>query len=250
MALYLRRGAKATGRAPWMISNLASTVTLGLLLGVKHALDADHVVAVSTIVSRDRRPWRAAVVGASWGMGHTLTLLAVGVVVLVFKVTIPPHFALAFEFAVGVMLVILGGHILWDFWRKRVHAHTHQSGETHAHLHRHAGDHEHTHDTAGRKSFLVGMVHGLAGSAALMLLVLGTLDGVVEGMAYIAAFGVASVVAMTVVSTAIGLPFTLRMFGRRDLMEGVRLIAGAVGVGLGVLVMIETGIAASLLAPY
>ncbi len=232
-----------------MIPNLASTVTLGLLLGVKHALDADHVVAVSTIVSRERRPLRAAVVGASWGMGHTLTLLAVGVLVLVFKVTIPPRIALAFEFVVGVMLVLLGGNILWDFWQKRVHAHTHASGETHVHLHRHAGDHEHTHEAVGRKSFLVGMVHGLAGSAALMLLVLGTLDGAVEGLTYIAAFGVASVLAMTVVSTAIGLPFTLRMFGRRELMESVRLVAGALGVGLGLLVMLETGIATALLAP-
>ncbi len=82
-----------------------------------------------------------------------------------------------------------------------------------------------------------------------MLLVLGTLDGAVEGLTYIAAFGVASVLAMTVVSTAIGLPFTLRMFGRRELMESVRLVAGALGVGLGLLVMLKTGIATALLAP-
>ena len=233
-----------------MISSLATTLTLGLLVGVKHALEADHVVAISTIVSRERRPWRAAVLGASWGMGHSTTLLAVGVLVLVFKVAIPAHLVLAFEFLVGAMLVGLGGHILWDFWRKRVHAHTHASGETHVHLHRHAGDHEHRHDTAGRKSFLVGMVHGLAGGGALMLLVLGTLDGVLEGLAYIAAFGVASVLAMAVASTVIGLPFTVRSFGRRRLSGSLRLLAGAVGLGLGLLVMIETGIAAVLLAPY
>lgn len=233
-----------------MISSLATTLTLGLLVGVKHALEADHVVAISTIVSRERRPWRAAVLGASWGMGHSATLLAMGVLVLVFKVAIPAHLVLAFEFLVGAMLVGLGGHILWDFWRKRLHAHTHGSGETHVHLHRHAGDHEHSHDTAGRKSFLVGMVHGLAGSAALMLLVLGTLEGILEGLAYIAAFGAASVLAMAVASTVIGLPFTLRSFGRRRLMGDVRVLTGVVGVGLGLVVMIETGIAAVLLAPY
>jgi ABC-type nickel/cobalt efflux system permease component RcnA len=214
-------------------------VGLGFLLGLKHALDADHVVAVSTIVSRHRKLSKASLVGALWGLGHTTTLFGVGVAVLAFRLTIPERVALVFELLVGVVLIGLGLSVLWDLRRRRIHAHVHRhDGHEHWHVHSHEGSegHEHPHgERLGLRPLLVGMVHGLAGSAALMLLVLSTVDSLWVGALYILVFGVGSIVGMLVVSTVISLPIVLMARWQ----QGISAIAGLASVALGAMLLVE-----------
>ena len=221
-----------------MITTIGSTLLLGFILGVQHALDADHVVAVSTIVSRERKPMRAAAAGLFWGMGHTITLLLVGIFVLVFKKTIPVQAALSMEFLVGALLVGLGIQILWEYWRKSFHTHSHGTGRNHIHFHAHNQSHQHR-ERHRRKSLLVGMIHGLAGGGALVLLVLATIDTLLEGVAYVLVFGVGSILGMMIISTLLGLPFAISATWSGKLNERIRLLAGAVSVVLGVLVMVQ-----------
>jgi ABC-type nickel/cobalt efflux system permease component RcnA len=158
-----------------MEASLYAAFGLGLILGIRHALDADHVIAVSTIVSEHRNLKWASLVGAFWGLGHTLTLFVVGLLVIGLRLTISPRVALALEFLVAIMLALLGASILWrSFGPERLHLHAHNHNpETHVHFHLHGSkeeDHSHPHPFKSmRKPFLVGMVHGLAGSAALYL---------------------------------------------------------------------------------
>jgi sulfite exporter TauE/SafE len=221
------------------LASILSLLGLGLLLGLEHALDADHVVAVSTLVSQTKSIKRSSLFGVFWGLGHTTTLFVVGLLILVFKLAIPPRLALSFEFLVGVMLVALGLDVLRKVWREDPHIHTpqHEDGVTHTHLHSHADDGGHHHQ---HRSFLVGLVHGLAGSSALMLLVLTTVDSVWLGVIFILVFGAGTIVGMLITSTLIALPFKwMTNFAGIDRI--LRLAAGVISVGLGVVIMIRIG---------
>jgi ABC-type nickel/cobalt efflux system permease component RcnA len=227
--------------------SLVGVLGLGLLLGVTHALDADHVAAVSTLVSRERRLGRSCLLGVAWGLGHTAALLVAGIGVIAFKLAISPRLEHGLEMAVAVVLILLGGHVLVQSLREvglHRHAHTHD-GRTHHHLHLHlkhdpghdaghaGGTHDHVHLLGlGRRPFLVGLLHGLAGSAALMLLVLSTISSPAAGLLYIVVFGVGSTAGMLLLSGLIGLPFALA--GRSPVLQvGLQLMAGAVSLGLG-----------------
>jgi len=227
---------------------------LGFFLGLKHATEADHLVAVTTIVSEQRSVSRSAMVGALWGVGHTAALLAAGVVVILLEVTIPERVAAALEFVVALMIIFLGSRVLFLALRKRrrvhVHAHTH-GGRTHTHLHFHEQTDEHAATSAtaahapaherhgglvGWRPLAVGVVHGLAGSAALTLLVLTEVlrnGSRALGLAYLLIFGVGSVGGMMLMSALISLPFvfTASRFARVD--APVRLLAGLVSVAFG-----------------
>lgn len=211
---------------------------LGFVLGLKHALDADHVVAVSTIVSQTKSLKKSLLAGAIWGVGHTITLLLVGLVILIFKLTIPDKLALSFELIVGVVLVVLGVDVLRKVIREKVHLHEHQHGSsvhTHLHPHKESWSHDHTH-----RSFVVGMIHGLAGSATLMLLVLTTVGSVFQGLLYILIFGVGSIIGMLIVSGIIGFPFLLlAKFGKIN--DSVKILAGTISIVLGFTIMYKIG---------
>lgn len=230
-----------------MESSLYAAFGLGLILGLKHALDADHVIAVSTIVSEHKDLKWATLIGAFWGLGHTATLFVVGLLAISLRLTIPPRLALGLEFLVAVMLVVLGGAILWrSFGPERLHLHTHaHNPKTHAHFHLHGGeeeDHGHVHPyNAMRKPFLVGMVHGLAGSAALMLLVLTTIPSALGGLAYILIFGFGSVGGMLILSSLIGLPFVLTARRFTAINRWIRVVAGAASVAFGLFIGWEIG---------
>jgi high-affinity nickel permease len=229
-----------------METTLLATLLLGFALGIKHALDADHVVAVSTIVSQYRNPLKAAVVGIFWGIGHTTTLLLVGIAVIVFKLVIPDQLALSMEFLVGVVLFALGLQILWKYLPKKKHLHVHDHGdEIHTHQHSHlrkAGEEDLNHHPARQhRSVLLGMIHGLAGSAALMLLVLSSIQSPVEGVIYILVFGIGSILGMMVISTLIGLPFALSSGRFASVNHTIRFTAGALSTALGIFVMIDIG---------
>jgi ABC-type nickel/cobalt efflux system permease component RcnA len=230
-----------------------SILGLGFFLGLKHALDADHLVAVSTIVSERKGFWNSSLVGALWGLGHTASLLAVGLLVIAFNFQIPPKIALAMEFAVAIMLIALGANVLWKIFRGATfHIHTHKH-EGHLHIHPHfhkpVEHKEHTvhHHSipVGKKPFFVGMVHGLAGSAALMLLVLAGISSRPLALAYIGIFGLGSVGGMFLMSALIGLPFSLTSkYDRANKI--IRTTAGVVSVCFGLFLAFHVGLVEGL----
>lgn len=211
---------------------------LGFVLGLRHALDVDHVAAVSTIVTQRRSLWASSLVGAVWGLGHTASLLAVGLVVIGLRAEIPPRLASLFELGVAAMLIALGTNLLWTIARGgqvHVHAHAH-GGRAHVHPHVHAsGAVRHDHGFgAGRRPFLVGLVHGLAGSAALMLAVLATIPSRPLALAYVAVFGAGSIGGMLVMGALLGVPLALaaERFARADVVLRTGAGVGSVIVGI------------------
>lgn len=221
-----------------MIS-LLSVILLGFFLGMSHAADPDHVIAVATIVSRQRTIWAGALIGTLWGIGHTLTIAAVGIAIILFNVVIPPRVGLSMEFAVALMLIFLGVLNLTGLMRQiaerltpapahdpPIHSHPHHHGDyVHRHRHGHTADaHGHAEDktpqarldrTLGHlglyqvlRPLLVGVVHGLAGSAAVALLVLATIRDPVWATAYLLVFGVGTIAGMMLVTAAVAVPFT------------------------------------------
>jgi ABC-type nickel/cobalt efflux system permease component RcnA len=214
---------------------------LGFLLGMRHALDADHVAAVSTILARRPDLRRSGLIGLWWGCGHTAVLLAVGLAVLVLKITIPDAVAQAFESVVGLMLVILGLALAATLYREQWHMHAHDhDGQRHVHLHSHRSGEDHAHRHGWRASLpplVVGMVHGVAGSAALMLAVLSAARTLWEGLAYILLFGLGSILGMTALGVLICLPFFFSDSLGRYGQAAVRGLAsvGSIGFGLAIL---------------
>jgi hypothetical protein len=222
-----------------------TTLGLGLLLGLTHAFDSDHLIAVSTIVARDRSLWRSAGVGLSWGVGHTLTLLLAGLIVLGFKIDIPTPVELSLECMVGVILVGLGVSTLYACRRKKLHAHSHAHGEAvHTHFHTHAETAAHTHVhplRLGLRPLLIGMVHGLAGSAALMLLVLTAIPSPTLGLFYIGLFGCGSILGMGTISLLMGFCFSLATHRFEELNRMVRVTVGAVSTAFGGWIIVDIG---------
>ncbi|HEY7733728.1 MAG TPA: hypothetical protein VIB07_02935 [Nitrososphaera sp.] len=220
----------------------AGILVLGLIIGLRHAMEADHVAAVSTIVTTsDRKLSRAPLLGALWGLGHTATLFVAGLIVLVLAVSIPERVSGIMEFGVGIMLVFLGATVLTGFntgkflrgifgSQRHSHIHAHREiGVIHSHDHDHHADHRH-----GHKSLIVGMIHGLAGSGALMLAVLATIDSVPLGLAYIAIFGAGSIASMAGMSALIALPVARASRFKLDLVlkYAAAVVAIAIGIGL------------------
>ncbi|MBI2873375.1 MAG: urease accessory protein UreH [Chloroflexi bacterium] len=241
-----------------MEQTLIAALVLGLLLGMRHALDPDHVVAVSTIVSDTRNPLRAFWVGTSWGLGHTTTLLIMGLFIIGLRLAIPERLALFFEFSVGIVLVLLGIQVLLRYRSRRVHVHAHAHiEEPHRHFHSHGDSvaHVETHHrvSVGRpfvrgKSYLVGTVHGLAGSAALMLLVLTTIKTPLAGLLYIVLFGLGSVASMGVLTILIGLPFVLSAGRFPGMNSRIQLATGCLSILFGLVLMYQIGIVGGLFA--
>lgn len=264
--------ASFAGDAPSFVSASALAVLgLGLVFGLKHATEVDHVIAVSTIVSEHRKLSRAALVGGLWGVGHTASLMLVGTVVLLLRVAIPERVANWLEFAVALMIIGLGAHAFLRALRRRsdIHLHKHQhDGDdvAHAHVHFHepgaephddshgqqhshaATTHSHGVTRIGLKPLLVGAMHGLAGSAALTLLVLTQINSAAIGLLYLTIFGVGSIFGMLIMSGLIGLPFALSARRFNGIHYGLQALAGAVSIAFGFWYAYETGIATGILA--
>ncbi|MCB1925262.1 MAG: sulfite exporter TauE/SafE family protein [Gammaproteobacteria bacterium] len=215
---------------------------LGLLLGLQHALDADHLAAVASLSTRARSLGDAARHGAAWGIGHSLTLLLFGGLLLFVQASLPPWTADLLEAGVGLMLMLLGAGVVRQLLRERVHFHTHHHGARqhfHAHSHDvhadHARDpHHHEHRRAlPLRAVLVGMMHGLAGTAALLVFALGTTTSPWQGLIYIAVFGIGSIIGMSLLAVVISLP--LRWSARRLTWahNGLTLVFGLVSIALG-----------------
>ena len=188
-----------------------SLLGFGFLLGIKHAFDVDHIAAVSTIISKNKSIRESSLLGMFWGFGHTITLLFVGLIVLLLKITIPEKIALSLEFIVGVMLILLGLNNLITISKNGIHLHKHKHGnQEHIHFHSHKLTKSHSHEHFQlTKSLFIGVIHGLAGSAAITLLILTTINSLFLGLFYILIFGIGSIIGMVIVSSMISLPFKL-----------------------------------------
>ena len=217
---------------------------LGLLFGLKHATEVDHVVAVSTIASQQRNVLRSALVGALWGAGHTASLLIVVVIVLCLRIAIPESVSRWLELGVALMIIGLGTAALWRALRNRsdvhVHEHSHE-GVSHVHIHfhesetRHKAERKHSHavSAVGIKPVLIGMMHGLAGSGALTLLVLTQISSIWMGFLYLVVFGLGSIVGMLLMSGLIGLPFALTSRSLSSLHHRMQVAAAVVSIVFG-----------------
>lgn len=243
--------------------SLASALALGFVLGLKHALDADHVAAVSAIVARHKKLGTAWLLGAFWGLGHTATVFAVGVLIILFRVQIPPRLGLGMEFTVGVMLCLLGILSLLGRLGGGVTAHSHRHEHDGEHGHGREGAHSHAHlhapetgwlkkhlALAGRwallRSLAVGLVHGLAGSAAAALLALAAIADPWAGLLYLAVFGAGTLVGMLSVSALMerAMAALARWWGPGE--RAVAVLAGLLSLAVGLSVMHETGLQGGL----
>ena len=207
---------------------------LGSLLGVRHALEPDHLAAVSTLVTEERSSMKAALLGACWGLGHTAALVAVGVVLVLLRAEMPPRIADLFELSVALMLIGLGLRAIVQAGRQGpagpVHAHHH--GRT-VHVHGTSAAHVHIGTwTLARRPLIVGAIHGLAGSGALTALVLATLPTTAAQLAYMGLFGLGSTVGMAALSGVLGWPLA-RLGANRSLARAVSLSVGVVSTVLG-----------------
>ncbi|MGH8516794.1 MAG: urease accessory protein [Panacagrimonas sp.] len=231
---------------------MISILLLGLLLGMKHAIEADHVAALATLATRSQSLAQTVKLGAVWGLGHTLTLLLFGSLVLALDLVMPERLAQALEFAVGIMLVLLGLDVLRRIAGERVHFHIHRHAESivHLHAHSHAGDtaphnpehHEHGHPRALRlRALLVGMMHGMAGSAALILLTLETVVSPGVGLLYIALFGLGSILGMALLSVVIAIPLRYSESGLTLAHNTLKTLVGLATVALGGAMIYEIG---------
>ncbi len=222
---------------------MLSLLFLGFVIGMRHALEADHLAAVAALASRSTSLRQSLRHGTAWGIGHTLTLFGFGGLVLTVDSVIPQDFARTLELIVGLLLLLLGADVIRRVIRQRIHYHAHRHGNEnpHFHAHSHAGegdhahsDHTHAHDRDfPLRALLVGLVHGMAGSAALILLTLEAVESVALGLVYIALFGVGSIAGMALLSVVISVP--LRLSARRLtwMHNGLQLSIGCLTLAIG-----------------
>ncbi len=223
-------------------SSIFAVLAIGFVIGLYHAVEADHLAAVSAIVSEKKNIFVSTLVGGLWGVGHTISLFIVGMIVIFAKLQISESVEAKLEALVGGMLVLLGLNALRKlFTAEKVHVHEHKhSGSKHAHLHVHEEvKEESSHHGLSARSVFVGMVHGLAGSAGLMLIVVPSIDSPYVAMAYILIFGVGSVAGMMLMSLLMGVPlaFTANRFA--FLNKGIRILAGVFSLVWGALLINE-----------
>jgi len=233
---------------------MISILFFGFFLGMRHAFEADHIAAVASLSSQSKSIREGMRMGAAWGLGHTFTLFFFGSIVLFVANIMPEQIVRGIEFAVGIMLIFLGADVLRHVIRDRVHFHSHThsqpvgADQRHFHAHSHIGEKKRDHNSVSHqhnhprgfplRALLVGLMHGMAGSAALILLTLQTLSSPWLGLIYIAVFGVGSIAGMALFSVVISVP--LRAARQMTLVyNGFQTAIGVATIGLGMFVLVQ-----------
>jgi high-affinity nickel permease len=273
------------------MTSLIAILGFGFLLGMRHATDPDHVIAVSTIVSRERSIMKAGLIGALWGVGHTVTILIVGAAIILLGIAIPTRLGLTMEFSVGLMLILLGllnltGALTWITDKfspahpkvEGSHAHLHEhDAKLHLHWHTHAGEAQHhgesmapprwfdrsaansTQNGASRtrlglfqtlRPLFIGLVHGLAGSAGVALLVLSTIHNPKWAVLYLLVFGIGTVAGMMLITVVISLPFSFAGYKFAWLNRGLIVGSGVLSLAFGVFVCYQIGFVDGLFSSH
>ncbi len=228
---------------------MMTILTLGFFLGMRHALEADHIAAVASLTSRNLSLKNAVRQGAVWGLGHTLMLFVFGCIALMLNDNVPESLSSWLEFAVGIMLVLLGVDVLRRLVRDRIHFHTHQHGADirHFHAHSHRGENpsrphpsQHDHDHNGEfplRALFIGMIHGMAGSAVLVVLTFQSMTSLWTGLIYILLFGTGSIIGMAVLSVIIAVPIrqTRSMTWLHNSLQG---LIGILTIALGTVTVV------------
>lgn len=224
-------------------AELLTLLGVGFLLGLRHALDIDHLAAVSTVLAERPSFLASGAVGLWWGIGHTLTLLLVGSIVLAWQLHIPPEFELIAESGVALLLIILGGTLARRLYRERWHVHSHHhDGEQHVHFHSHQRQEGHHHRhwmAASLRPLCIGMAHGMAGSAALMLMILATTNNVSSGLLSILTFGIGSIIGMLMISLTISVSVIYSRSFNQRLFMGVQALASLASVSVGIWMLVR-----------
>ncbi|MBY8977505.1 hypothetical protein KHP62_16955 [Rhodobacteraceae bacterium NNCM2] len=224
-------------------------LALGFLIGMSHALEADHLAAVGAMAAKGGKR-QLALRGAVWGLGHTITLFAICTAVILFGVALTDQVSATLEFGVGVMLVFLGFDVIRRMRRQKVHFHAHDHGDGKAHIHAHSHAHStkphdsdpHMHEHPQGfplRALLVGLMHGAAGSAGLLALAIAATQNPWTAVAYVAVFGIGSLVGMAALSMAAAWPLGWAERGAKWLYRGLTIGAAALAIAIGAQVMIE-----------
>lgn len=231
---------------------MLSLLFIGFLIGMRHALEADHIAAVATLVSTTNSHKTAIKHGAVWGIGHTLALFAFGSIVILSDAIIPENMAATLEFAVGIMLIILGVDVIRKMLRDKVHfhAHRHSNHQQHFHAHKHQHEkkhypenHQHSHQkTFPLKTLFIGLMHGMAGSAALIALTLKSIDTPLMGLMYMLLFGLGSIIGMAALSIIIAIPLKHSAKGLTRLNNSMQVIIGSATIILGSTLVYDIGL--------
>jgi cytochrome c biogenesis protein CcdA len=197
------------------------------VVGFMHAFEADHLLAVSSMVTRRNSALMAAKDGVFWGLGHSSTILIIGILMILAQVSVAEHIFHIFEAGVGLMLIVLGLQRLRDAWRQN------QAAQRHALAHQHHEQHSH------KMAYSVGLVHGLAGSGSLILLVMSEWKGAWEGIAYLVVFGAGSILGMLLASSVFFMPFSKKISQKTNFQVGLTLLSSALCIAFGGKILIE-----------
>ncbi len=230
---------------------MESFLALGFLVGMGHAFETDHLAAVGTLASSGKAsPKRLALLGASWGMGHTTTLFLISLPVILFGAVITERLAAGMEFGIGIMLVVLGLHLLRKLWKARIHFHVHDHGDGvrhfHAHSHqgatvKHAQDpHDHRHKGFSPRAYAIGLAHGAAGSAGLVALAAAATQNAVTAMIYILVFGIGSILGMAALTFVASWPLKMAESMAKRLLLAVQVAAAGLAIYVGISVMTQS----------
>jgi ABC-type nickel/cobalt efflux system permease component RcnA len=229
---------------------MGSLLILGFLIGMRHALDADHLAAVAAISTQQNSIRSTIKHGLIWGLGHTTTLFLFGSMVIWMDTIIPEQLATYLELAVGFMLVALGLDVLRRVLKDRIHFHLHRHKNitAHFHAHSHSGEsdhqqsnHQHSHDQKfPYRTLFIGFMHGMAGSAALILLTMETIDSLWAGLIYMLLFGIGSMLGMAIISAIIAIPLRASANGLTWMFNSLQIGIGLLTFGLGITIIIES----------